>query len=251
MSGKFDTALFERAATSEEARDWVTTVLQDARPAIGGMLLNSAEASVFPLSRWIEALVVFSAWLEARELTAPLEDQIAYLECCAAAAGPAGALEDLPALLQEMLETHGCEAALGRGPSTACAARTARNTGPMADAETTLSEIKERVLAFAKERDWEQFHSPKNLSMAIAAEAAELMEHFLWQSAEQSRTDLREPNLRAKVEEELADVLIFAIEFANVCGIDLSRAITRKMKRNAEKYPVEKARGRSDKYTEL
>ena len=121
----------------------------------------------------------------------------------------------------------------------------------MTDAETTLSEIKERVLAFARERDWEQFHSPKNLSMAIAAEAAELMEHFLWQSPEQSRTDLMEAALKAKVEEELADVLIFAIEFANVSGIDLSRAITQKMKRNAEKYPVEKARGRSDKYTDL
>ncbi|CAA6677529.1 MULTISPECIES: nucleotide pyrophosphohydrolase [unclassified Lentimonas] len=121
----------------------------------------------------------------------------------------------------------------------------------MNDAETRLQEIKDRVLAFAKERDWEQFHSPKNLSMAISAEAAELMEHFLWQSPEQSHVDAEAVKLRAKVEEELADVFIFAIEFANVTGIDIAAIIEKKMKRNAEKYPVEKARGRSDKYTDL
>lgn len=121
----------------------------------------------------------------------------------------------------------------------------------MNDHETRLQEIKDKVLAFAKERDWEQFHSPKNLSMAIAAEAAELMEHFLWQSADQSREDVDGEKLRAKVEEELADIFIFAIEFANVTGIDISAIIEAKMKRNAEKYPVEKAKGRSDKYTDL
>jgi NTP pyrophosphatase (non-canonical NTP hydrolase) len=121
----------------------------------------------------------------------------------------------------------------------------------MNDTETPLQEIKDRVLAFAKARDWEQFHSPKNLSMAIAGEAAELMEHFLWQSPEQSHTDVEVEALRAKVEEELADVFIFAVEFANVTGIDIAAIIEKKMQRNGEKYPVEKARGRSDKYTEL
>ncbi len=121
----------------------------------------------------------------------------------------------------------------------------------MNDQETKLQEIKDKVLAFARERDWEQFHSPKNLSMAISAEAAELMEHFLWGSPEQSRADMQVPKIRAQVEEELADVLIFAIEFANMTGIDLSAAIASKIQRNAEKYPVEKARGRSDKYTDL
>ena len=121
----------------------------------------------------------------------------------------------------------------------------------MKDADTHLQEIKDRVLAFAKERDWEQFHAPKNLSMAIAAEAAELMEHFLWQSPEASRSDMEAENLRSKVEEELADVFIFAIEFANMTGIDIATIIDTKMKRNAEKYPVEKAKGRSVKYTEL
>lgn len=121
----------------------------------------------------------------------------------------------------------------------------------MNDTDTQLQEIKDKVLAFAKERDWEQFHSPKNLSMAIAAEAAELMEHFLWQSPQASHDDMGAAKLRAKVEEELADVFIFAIEFANVTGVDIAAIIEAKMKRNAEKYPVEKAKGRSVKYTEL
>lgn len=121
----------------------------------------------------------------------------------------------------------------------------------MNDTETHLQEIKDRVLAFAKARDWEQFHAPKNLSMAIATEAAELMEHFLWQSPEASRTQMEGAELRAKVEEELADVFIFAIEFANITGMDIATIIESKMKRNAAKYPVEKAKGRSVKYTEL
>lgn len=121
----------------------------------------------------------------------------------------------------------------------------------MTDRETSLQQIKDKVLAFARQRDWEQFHSPKNLSMAIAAEAAELMEHFLWQSPEQSSRDVRTGEMRAKVEEELADVMIFAVEFANMTGIDLAAAIEAKMQRNAEKYPVEKARGVSTKYDAL
>jgi NTP pyrophosphatase (non-canonical NTP hydrolase) len=87
--------------------------------------------------------------------------------------------------------------------------------------------------------------------MAIAAEAAELMEHFLWQSPEASLSDMDADKLRAKVEEELADVFIFAIEFANITGIDIAAIIEAKMKLNSEKYPVEKAKGRSVKYTEL
>ncbi len=121
----------------------------------------------------------------------------------------------------------------------------------LTDGETTLAELKTRVLAFAKERDWEQFHAPKNLSMALAAEAGELMEHFLWAETNASREIVRDPAKRAKIEEELADVVIYALEFANIAGIDVAAAIERKMAANAQKYPVEKARGRSDKYTEL
>lgn len=119
------------------------------------------------------------------------------------------------------------------------------------DSQTTFDELKARVLAFAKEREWLQFHAPKNLSMALAAEAAELMEHFLWATPEMSAEVARDPAKRKKIEEELADVVIYAIEFANVTGIDLASAIEEKMSANAAKYPVEKARGRADKYTEL
>lgn len=119
------------------------------------------------------------------------------------------------------------------------------------DAEVTLAQLKERVLAFARERDWEQFHAPKNLSMALAAEAGELMEHFLWSTPEASREIARSSIKRGKIEEELADVIIYALEFANVAGIDMTQAVQRKMQANAAKYPVEKARGRADKYTEL
>ncbi len=119
------------------------------------------------------------------------------------------------------------------------------------DGTTTVAEIKERILRFARERDWEQFHAPKNLSMALAAEAAELMEHFLWSEPSASRAVLDQPAKRVKIEEELADVIIYALEFANVSGIDVTSAIQRKMEANAAKYPVEKARGRADKYTDL
>lgn len=122
---------------------------------------------------------------------------------------------------------------------------------PLTDASTTLADLKTRVLAFARERDWEQFHAPKNLSMALAAEAAELMEHFLWATPERSREIVRDPAKRARIAEELADVLIYALEFANSAGLDAAGAIEAKMEANARKYPVEKARGRADKYTEL
>ncbi len=122
---------------------------------------------------------------------------------------------------------------------------------PMTDSSTTLTDLKTRVLAFARERDWEQFHAPKNLSMALAAEAGELMEHFLWATPEQSSAVAKDPAKRRKIEDELADVVIYALEFANVAGMDVAAAIERKMADNAKKYPVEKSRGRSDKYTEL
>jgi dCTP diphosphatase len=121
----------------------------------------------------------------------------------------------------------------------------------LSDSTATVAQLKERVLAFARERDWEQFHAPKNLAMALSAEAAELMEHFLWASAEESRQVAADPAKRAKIAEELADVVIYALEFSNATGLDLAAAIGAKMQANALKYPVDKARGRSAKYTEL
>lgn len=121
----------------------------------------------------------------------------------------------------------------------------------MTDDTATIGALKHRVQHFARERDWEQFHSPKNVSMALAAEAGELMEHFLWTDAPASHDRANEPNRRIDIEDELADIVIYALEFANVTGIDLASAIEAKMAKNAAKYPVHKAKGRSDKYTEL
>jgi NTP pyrophosphatase (non-canonical NTP hydrolase) len=119
------------------------------------------------------------------------------------------------------------------------------------DAETTIEDLKQAVLKFAQERDWLQFHTPKNLSMAIAKEAAELMEHFLWAESAASTQVVQEPKKRGKIEEELADVMILLLQFANVTGIDLATAYASKLAENNRKYPIEKARGNAAKYTDL
>src|SRR5688572_5158815 len=121
----------------------------------------------------------------------------------------------------------------------------------MEDATTTIAELKTRVLAFARERDWEQFHSPKNLSMALAAESGELMEHFLWATPEQSHLTAASAEKRQMIAEEVADVVIYALEFANVTGLHVAAGIGAKVAANGKKYPVEKGRGSSAKYTEL
>jgi NTP pyrophosphatase (non-canonical NTP hydrolase) len=118
------------------------------------------------------------------------------------------------------------------------------------DQTATLAALKARVKAFAVERDWLQFHSPKNLSMAVAAEAAELMEHFLWCDSKASYELAAEGGKAEAIREEVADIVIYALELSNVMGIDLAQAIDRKMKINAEKYPVDKSRGSAAKYTE-
>lgn len=115
------------------------------------------------------------------------------------------------------------------------------------DSETSLDALKRDVLAFSQERDWLQFHSPKNLSMALAAEAGELLEPFLWCSPDESHEIARKPQVR----EELADVIILALQIANVSGIDVADAVREKLALSARKYPVEKSRGNSRKYTEL
>jgi NTP pyrophosphatase (non-canonical NTP hydrolase) len=119
------------------------------------------------------------------------------------------------------------------------------------DTTTTVAELKDSMAAFAHERDWEQFHTPKNLSMAIAAEAGELMEHFLWATSEESAAQCAHPIKRIKIEEELADIILFALQFANMAKIDVSSIVEAKIAQNALKYPIAKAKGRSDKYTEL
>jgi len=114
---------------------------------------------------------------------------------------------------------------------------------------TNLTELKQRLRDFAEVRDWDQFHSPKNLSMALSAEVAEIVEHFQWLTEEQSKT-LPKDKLD-EVETELADTLIYLIRLADKLDIDLLKAAQNKIEINEQKYPVEKAKGNAKKYTEL
>ncbi len=114
----------------------------------------------------------------------------------------------------------------------------------MSDTQTTIAQLKQLVNDFVDRRDWHQFHSPKNLSMSLAIEAAELMEHFQWLTAERSRRLADEPRRLAAVGEELADVLCYALAMANELRLDLSTAIRQKLAKNEQKYPADEYRGR-------
>lgn len=111
-----------------------------------------------------------------------------------------------------------------------------------------INELIARLKNFADERDWNQFHSPKNLSMALAVEAAELLEQFQWLTEAQSEA-LDEDKLR-QVEEELADVFLYLLRLSDVLGIDLLVAANKKLTKNGEKYPASQVRGSSKKYNE-
>ena len=114
----------------------------------------------------------------------------------------------------------------------------------MKDKSTTIRELRNLVAEFIRERDWEQFHDPKNLAMSIAIEAAELMEHFQWDRNEQIPAILEDPGRRREIEEELADVVCYCLSLANNLEIDLSEAVERKVLKNAENYPPGEYRGR-------
>lgn len=114
-----------------------------------------------------------------------------------------------------------------------------------------VEQIQQRLRVFAQERDWEQFHTPKNLSAALAVEAAELLEIFQWLTEAQSIAIKDDEGLIRKVEEEMADVTLYLLRLADILGLDLQSAVDRKLRINAEKYPVEKAHGNAKKYTEL
>lgn len=111
--------------------------------------------------------------------------------------------------------------------------------------------LRSAILAFAAEREWGQFHDPKNLAMAIGVEVGELMDHFRWVANDASLSLLNDPRTREGVEDEAADVLILLIEFAATCGIDLLEAAERKLARNASRYPVSLSRGRAEKHDRL
>ena len=114
---------------------------------------------------------------------------------------------------------------------------------------TELESIKLRLREFAKERDWDQFHSPKNFSMALIVECAELVEHFQWLTDEQSKR-LPEDTLD-DVSLEMADIMIYLIRLADKLDVDLLEAVDRKIGLNAKKYPVDKSKGLAVKYNKL
>jgi dCTP diphosphatase len=114
-----------------------------------------------------------------------------------------------------------------------------------------LLELREKLRVFAHERDWEQFHSPKNLSMAIACEAGELLELFQWLSETESKAIMENEKKADSVRHELADVLLYIVRLADVLEINLKEAATAKIALNAARYPVVASRGSAQKHTEL
>lgn len=106
-----------------------------------------------------------------------------------------------------------------------------------------IKDITEALIKFRNERDWEQFHNPKDLALALSIEAGELLENFLWKSPEVADKE--------KVKEELADVLAYSFLLAEKYGFDVKEILLEKIKKNGEKYPVEKAKGTAKKYNEL
>jgi NTP pyrophosphatase (non-canonical NTP hydrolase) len=116
----------------------------------------------------------------------------------------------------------------------------------MTDADTTLADLRRRVSDFVTARDWEQFHTPKNLSAAIAIEAAEMMERFQWLTDGQAAAAMQDDEAqRANVADELADVLIYCLSLANALELDVSTAIINKLQRNERRFPVNDWRGRA------
>ena len=119
------------------------------------------------------------------------------------------------------------------------------------DGDTTLQDVKNTIARFTAKRDWQQFHSAKNVAMALVSEAAELMAHFRWSGQDQDAAILGDPQSLKEIRHEVADVLLLLAEFANVAGIDLAQAVEEKMEINAQRYSVEKSRGTARKYDRL
>jgi len=119
----------------------------------------------------------------------------------------------------------------------------------MSDSNTTIEQLKTQIKDFTAERNWQQYYSPKNLAMAISIEAAELMEYFRWSDSQESQEILK--SKKEDIEDELSDIGITLINFCQTNNIDLSSAMAKKMKKNAQKYPIKKCYGKADKYTDL
>ena len=120
---------------------------------------------------------------------------------------------------------------------------------PMPDPETTVDELKEWVRRFSRERNWEQFHNPKDLGVALACEVGEVLEHFRYRTNDEIDAVLAEPANHQALSHELADCLWLILRLADVCGVDLADALREKLEEAARKYPIDRAYGRADKYT--
>ncbi len=119
------------------------------------------------------------------------------------------------------------------------------------DGEERMDELVKAVLAFRDQRDWRQFHNPKDLAISITLEAAELLEHFQWKAPAEVETFLADPANRWRVGQEMADVLILLVSMADAVGVDLLEAARCKLEENAKKYPIERAKGSAKKYDQL
>ena len=120
------------------------------------------------------------------------------------------------------------------------------------DKNTNIQKLKDALIKFRDARDWSQFHDPKNLAEAISIEAGELQEHFLWKDKKDVIKKLKEDKeFRTEVGEELADIVIFCVNFANSTNMDIASLVLDKIDKSNKKYPVEKAKGNATKYTKL
>ena len=121
----------------------------------------------------------------------------------------------------------------------------------MSDSDITIARLKDIVKKYCDERDWDQYHNPKDLAIGVITEASELLEHFRFKSDKEMQDMLKDPKKKEVISEEMADTLYFIVRLAQKYDIDLSDAFERKMRENTEKYPVEKAKGSNKKYNEL
>ena len=119
------------------------------------------------------------------------------------------------------------------------------------DKNTNLEELKEQIKKFCEERDWDQFHGAKELAIGISTEASEILEHFRFKSDKEIEEILKNPVRKKQIGEEMADTLYFLLRMAQKYDVDLSKALKEKMKKNEEKYPVDKAKGSNKKYDEI
>jgi NTP pyrophosphatase (non-canonical NTP hydrolase) len=121
----------------------------------------------------------------------------------------------------------------------------------MKDNERKIHELKEKIRDFCEARDWDQFHDAKELAIALSIEASELLEIFRWKSPEEVQELFKNEKKKENIEDEMADILYFLVRIAQLYDLDLSDALDKKMKKNEEKYPIEKARGSNKKYNEF